>query len=205
MRMLVLCLAGAIGCADVPDYDDPREVPLEDDPSLSCSNLLHNGNFDTTPLTWSLQPADLLIDQRNLSADHPFYAYSGYYFAWFGGSVTTATKVGSQRVDVPRTSKLRLVGKYFVAAVTTAGRVEDTVKLEIVDAAGNVLATAASFTNLDSISETATFSWKDLRVEIASQAFAGKSVAFRITSANDAANNTNLLFDSLQLVPGGCF
>ena len=202
MRLAALCLVAA-GCADVPDYDDPREAPLEEDEYLSCQNLLDNGAFDSSPVTWDLKPSDILIDQRQLSSDHPFSAYSGYYFAWLGGSLS-ATRVASQRVDVPRTNALKLVGKHFIAAVTTTGHVEDTLKIEIVDDAGKVLATVVSFSNLDSVPSTASFAWKDLRTDIASQAFAGKSVTLRITSVTDSANNTNFLFDSLQLTPGGC-
>jgi hypothetical protein len=195
----------AVGCADVPDYDDPRSVPLEEDDYVSCEDLLENGDFDYSPLTWDLRPSDILIDERELPTDHPFSASSGNYFAWFGGSNGAITKIASQQVDVPRVNTLKLSGRYFVAAVTTAGRVEDTVKVELIDVSNNaVLATPASFTNLNSVAESAPFAWADLRVEIPSQAFAGKTVIFRITSVNDAANNTNFLFDSLDLKPPGC-
>jgi len=203
MRMLVVCCAGVVACADVPDYDDPRQVPAEGDDYISCSNLLANGAFDTSPVGWTLNPADLIKDERQLPADHPFHAASGDYFAWLGGAYSK-TMVAYQRIAVPNTPKLRLTGKHFVAAVTTTGVMEDTVKLEIVDDAGKQLAAIAAFSNLDSVPETATFGWKDLRTDITSQAFAGKPVVFRITSVNDAANNTNFLFDSLSVVPGGC-
>jgi hypothetical protein len=205
LRMLAVCAVTAVGCADVADYDDPRQVPLEDDEYVSCTNLLRNGDFDYSPVAWQFQPADILTDERQLPSDHPFSASSGYYFAWLGGSNTAITKTASQFIDVPRVSTLKLSGKFFVAAVTTAGRVEDTVKLEILDVTGGrVLATVASFTNLNSIPDGVSFSWTDLRADLPSQLFSGTRVIFRITSVNDAANNTNFLFDSLELKPPGC-
>ena len=200
IRVLVICLA-AVGCADVPDYDDPRQVPTEEDDYVSCENLLDNGSFDTTPLAWQLSSSDIVIDDRKLPADHPFSASSGYYFAWFGG-VLGATRSASQLVTVPARNMLKLSGKYFVAAETRT-RVEDTVKIEIVDGM-NVIG-VVSFTNLDSGSDSAPFTWINLQKDIASQAFAGKTVGVKITSVNDSANNTNFLFDSLELKPAGCF
>lgn len=201
-RVLAICLVGLVACADVPDYDDPRQVPVEGD-YISCENLLGNGNFDSSPLMWSLSGGDVVQDERQLSSDHPFRADSGYYFAWFGGT-QSQTRSASQRFAVPNTPRLKLTGKHFIAAVTTAGVMEDTVKLEIVDDGGRVIAAIAAFSNLDSIPETASFSWKELVTEFTSQPFAGKSVVFRIVSVTDAANNTNFLFDSLQLRPSGC-
>jgi hypothetical protein len=201
IRLLVVCLAAVVGCADVPDYDDPRQIPLEEDDYVSCENLLENGSFDTTPLGWQLSPTDIIIDERKLPAGHPFSASSGYYFAWLGG-VLGASRSASQLVAVPARNMLRLTGKYFVAAESKI-RVEDTVKIEIVDGM-NVVA-VVSFTNLDSVSDTAPFSWVNLQKDISSQTFAGKTVGFVITSLNDSANNTNFLFDSLELKPAGCF
>jgi len=204
-RLLALCLAGLVACANVPDYDDPRLIPDDDGGGdvVTCTNLLVNGAFDTTPVGWTFNPGDIVKDERQLPTDHPFYASSGDYFAWFGGSYNQ-TKIASQKITVPNTAKLKLTGKYFVAAVTTAGNMEDTVKLEIVDDAGKLLTFVTGFSNLDSVSETATFLWKDLHTEIPSQPFATKAVTFRITSVNDAMNNTNFLFDSLELKPTGC-
>jgi len=202
LRVLAICLVGAIGCVDVPDYDDPRQVPFEGDGYVSCENLLDNGDFDSSPVGWNFNPSSLLIDERQLGSDHPFRASSGYYFAWLGGA-NNATRSASQRIEVPHTSSLKLVGKHFVAAETT-GRVEDTLKIDIVDDTGAVLATAASFTNLDSAPDTASFYWKDLRTDVASQTFGGKTVTFRITAVTDFANNTNFLFDTLQLKPAEC-
>lgn len=202
LRVLALCSIGAIGCVDVPDYDDPRQVPFEDDGYVSCDNLLDNGDFDSSPVTWSFSTSELLIDERQLGSDHPFSASSGYYFAWLGGA-NNATRSASQRIQVPQTGSLDLVGKHFVAAETTS-RVEDTLKIEIVSDTGAVLTTVASLTNLDSAPDTASFSWKDLRTTVASQAFAGTTVTFRITAVTDSAYNTNFLFDTLQLKPADC-
>jgi hypothetical protein len=194
---------GAAGCADVPDYDDPRDVPLENEGYVSCDNLLANGNFDSTPVGWNLSTTELLIDERQLSAGHPFSASSGYYFAWLGGA-NSATRSASQRIQVPHTSALTLVGEHFVAAETTSGRIEDTLRIEIVSDTGAILATVASLSNLDSIADGASFYWKDLRSQIASSSFAGKSVTFRITAVTDGAYNTNFLFDTLELKPADC-
>ncbi len=202
MSLRVLYLVGAIGCVDVPDYDDPRHVPLEGDGSVSCANLLANGNFDSTPVGWTFSTSELLIDERQLGTDHPFSASSGYYFAWLGGA-NNATRTASQRIQVPTTGSLKLVGKHFVAA-EIRGRIEDSVKIEIASDTGAVLANIAYFTNLDSVSESASFYWEDLRTEFASQTFAGKAVTFRITAVTDSAYNTNFLFDSLELKPADC-
>ena len=203
LRVFAVCLVGAVGCVDVPDYDDPREVPLENEGYVSCANLLANGNFDATPVGWSFSTTETLIDERQLGTDHPFSASSGYYFAWLGGA-NNATRTASQRIQVPQTTTLELVGEHFVAAETTSGRVEDTLKIEILSDTGAVLTTVASFSNLDSAADDAPFYWKDLRKSIASPSLAGKTVTFRITAITDSAYNTNFLFDSLELKPADC-
>ena len=202
MKHLVLCLLAISGCAVVPDFDDPRQAPLDEDTSVSCNNMLTNGTFDGALIVWTIHPGEVLIDERTLPSGHPYHAWSGDYFVWLGGRMSAMQSV-SQPIAVPRTNTLRLDGWYALEAERVTG-VEDTFKIEIVDEANTVLATAKTFTNVDAAQSTGLL-WNPLHIEFPSSAFADRTVTFRIASSTDAINNTNFLFDSLELTPGSCY
>jgi hypothetical protein len=190
MRMLVL-LALLPACTDLPDHDDPREVPGE----LSCTDLLANGNFDSGASPWT-GDTSTLIDDRHVPNMVPIVADSGNYFAWLGG-VVSMKRTLSQPITIPDgVTMLRLDAKLNVAS-EMAGADGDTLKIGLDGTAARTL------TNLDVTDRTATVViWKPFTVMIPTTG--AQHAMFQLISSNDASNNTNFFFDSLTLVPSTC-
>ncbi len=204
--LLSVCAAIAlVSCTDLPDVDDPRDFALEDLP-VSCADLLDDGNFDRGGAAWEVNASDIITDDTELPPETVIQAHSGSHFAWLGG-VPSATRKLSQRVDtVPGARALKLKGKYFVATESVT-RVEDTLVIEIVDAAtSRILATPMSLSNVNPThpGNSSAFSWVDLSLEI-SVDNSTPAFVLRFTSVNDAVNNTNFMFDSMTLKPSSCF
>jgi hypothetical protein len=200
----ILCGAAValalVGCSDLPDLDDPRE--LVSDEQQSCRNFLVNGDFDDGPTSWGISSWDVIADENDYSQTE-IYAHSGDYFAWLGGVYSSARSM-EQIVDVPSfATGMTLKGKTIVGSEADMGPVEDTFKLEVLDyESRTVLGTPLSWTNQDPTSGTG-WSWRDFRADIFGD-HSGQTIVLRWTSVNDAQNNTNFLFDSLRLKKLGC-
>src|SRR5688572_30578937 len=127
--LLTACAAIVLAsCTDLPDHDDPRDLAFEEG-SISCDDLLHNGDFDDGAVSWEANAGDIINDDSTFPPEMIFHAHSGNHFAWLGGVPSTTRKL-SQRVNgLPRASALRLKGKYFVASESLS-RVEDKLVIE---------------------------------------------------------------------------
>jgi hypothetical protein len=197
-----ILIAGAlalVACTDLPDYDDPREF---DPPTVPCNDLLANGNFDLGAASWTGDAASVIQDDRNVP-NMVIVAETPHDFAWLGG-VDSATRTIAQNFDVPdQVTMLELDGYLFVAAVTETGPVEDTLNIQLLDAAtGSVIQTPLMLTNLDANRGATNVVWKSFQVAMAPGN--ARRVTLQLQSMNDAANNTNFLFDTLRVRPAGC-
>ncbi|HEY5920312.1 MAG TPA: hypothetical protein VIV11_01520 [Kofleriaceae bacterium] len=196
-RIVTVLVIGFAGCTDLPDHDDPREVPDEE---LSCDNLLANGDLDSGTGSWVAKPTDVIVDDRSLPVE--LSAHSGNYFAWLGGA-PSATRSLQQKITVPESvAMLSLRGKVFVGTESTAGYAEDTLLVQLLGNVETVLLTPKTLSNVDETRPgSSSVIWTDFQVAIAKPA----GVAWlRLISMNDATNNTNFFFDTLTLKPAGC-
>lgn len=191
-----------INCSDIPDFDDPRAFEASDGES-SCSNLLVNGDFDDGPEAWTSTPDETIQNENNFPHIDLLYAHSGSYFIWLGGEYGI-TRTIEQTIFVPGYgSGLTLEGKTFVSSDAAGNPVEDTLKVEVVDAiTGSVLSTPLSWSNQNTIGGD-NWSWQDFSANVSGD-FAWQEVVLRWTSVSTQTDNTNFLFDSLTLKPSSC-
>ncbi|MBA3457576.1 MAG: hypothetical protein H0T42_31130 [Deltaproteobacteria bacterium] len=200
---IVLSASLLLGCTDLPDHDDPRALELEED---TCEDLLDNGDFDDGDVVWKVNRDNIIFTNSEVPQGATMRADSGTRFAWLGGETST-TRSLAQDVGVPGSAtRLRLRGRYFVAAETETGPVEDTLKIEVADAAtGAVRVTPLVLNNtMATVRGDGPFRWTDLDLQIDSSQVAGKRATLRFISTNDGQNNTNFLFDSLTLRSSTC-
>ena len=195
--MRILFILALAGCTELPDHDDPRQVPDEE---VSCDNLLANGDLDSGAVSWLAKPVDVIVDDRSLPVE--LSAHSGNYFVWLGGAVSVTRSV-QQTITVPESvTMLSLRGKLFVATESMASYAEDTLRIEMLGPVDTVLLTAKTLSNVDQTRPgSSSVIWADFQVPIAKPVGVAK---LRLISMNDASNNTNFFFDTLSLVPAEC-
>jgi len=100
-----------------------------------------NGSANTAP--WTLTPAVI-----NNSASQP--PHSGAWDAWLDGYGRTHTDSATQTVTIPATGTATLsFWLHIDTAETTTTAMNDTLQVQVLDTAGTVMATLATFSNLD--------------------------------------------------------
>lgn len=162
-------------------------------------NLLTNGNFDSTPVGtgWTATPyqaGDQLITTAPLIHSSP-------NAAWLGGLNSSSTSVKASDVlyadiAVPASAStpLALTGFYEVrTSETSTTNSYDSVKVDLLSAAGVVLATPLEKSN---VNKTTVFTALDMTF---AETFAGQTVRLRFTTSSDFSNPTSFYFDTLAL------
>jgi len=154
-----------------------------------CSNaqLLGNPGFETGAATpWTA--TDYVI---NNDADEP--AATGDWDAWLDGYGETHTDTLSQSVAVPAgcssTFKFSLAVDTEETSTTVA---YDTLSVEILNSAGTVLATPATYSNLDAGTTYATHS-------LSLSAYAGQTITVEFVGAEDYEYQTSFVVDDTSV------
>jgi hypothetical protein len=151
------------------------------------AQLLGNAGFESgTAAPWTTTAR---IDSS--SAESP---NSGSYDAWLDGYGATHTDTLAQTLTLPTgcTAYTFSFWLHVDTAETTTTRVYDKLTVQIQDASGTVLATPATYSNLDANSGYAQHSF-DL------SAYAGQSVTVEFTGAEDYTQQTSFVLDDTAL------
>jgi hypothetical protein len=129
--------------------------------------------------------------------DDPFVAHTGSAYAWLGG-YANGIDVLYQDVTIPAnadTAKLRFWRLIEVEAPEVA--VQDTLVVSVRDiTTGAILATLATFTNLDT-----TGDWVPT-VEYDLSAFRGRTVRLQFNANTNDSNDTSFFIDDVTLTTG---
>jgi hypothetical protein len=150
------------------------------------SQLLGNAGFETgTAAPWT---ATARIN--NISAEP---AHSGSWDAWLDGYGTTHTDTLSQQVAIPSTARAATLS-YWLHVDTAEGTAKayDTLKVQILGGSGTVLATLATYSNLDQANGYAQRTF-DLT------GYIGQTITVKFTGAEDYTKQTSFVLDDTAL------
>jgi hypothetical protein len=111
--------------------------------------LLRNPGFESGNIDWTATP-DVILN--NLEADYYEVAEAGSWFAWLDGYGIPHTDTLAQTVTVPSGCTNYVLSYYqHIDTSEIASRCNgcDTLKLQVLNSSGSVLATLSTYTNLN--------------------------------------------------------
>ncbi len=156
--------------------------------SCTAAQLLGNPGFETgTAAPWATT-SGVIADN---SKEPP---HTGTWDAWLDGYGTTHTDTLTQSVSIPSgcTNYQLSYWLHIDTAETTTTTAYDTLKVQILNSSGTVLATLATYSNLNHITGYAqhTFSVS---------AYAGQTVTLKFTGTEDSTKQTSFVVDDTAL------
>jgi Zn-dependent metalloprotease len=147
-----------------------------------------NGGFESGTNGWSGTTG--VIGAHNGQAP-----YEGTRFAWLGGNGRRATETLTQRVNIPATATAATLSfaLHIDTAETTATGIYDTLAVTVRSSNGAVLATLATYSNLNPASgyQIRTF---DLL------AYKGQTVTLSFAMREDRSKQTSFVLDNVSLL-----
>jgi hypothetical protein len=152
------------------------------------TQLIGNPGFETgSAAPWSLTAGVL-----NNSTAEP--AHSGAWDAWLDGYGTTHTDTASQTVSIPagKTSATLTFWLHIDTAETTTTTAFDTLRVQVLNTSGTVLATLGTFSNLN---HAAGYSQKSFSMN----SFIGQTVVIKFTGSEDSSLQTSFVIDDVNL------
>jgi hypothetical protein len=153
--------------------------------------LLGNTGFESgTASPWSMS-SGVLCTNSSCSGET---AHSGTGFAWLDGYGSATVDTVSQAVTIPagETSATLSFWLHIDTAETSKTNAYDTLKVQVLDASGNVLGTVAQFSNLNAAS-----GYQQHSVDLS--AYIGKSVTLKFIGTEDSAYQTSFVLDDVTL------
>jgi hypothetical protein len=168
-----------------PQGNEASATPTS--PSCAPAQLLGNPGFETGTTPWSGSSG--VIGAHSQEPPH-----SGTRDAWLDGYGTTHTDTLSQTVTLPTgCSSYNLSFWLHVdTAETSTTTVYDTLKVQVLNSSGTVLATLHTYSNLDHITGYAqhTFSLS---------AYAGQKITLKLTGSEDFELQTSFVIDDTAI------
>jgi hypothetical protein len=157
--------------------------------SCTARQLLGNPGFETgTAAPWTATAG--VIDSSTGEAAH-----SGAWKAWMNGYGSAHTDTLAQSVAVPTgcTTYAFTFWLHIDTAETTTTTAFDTLKVQVLNSAGAVLATLASYSNLNKNTGYAQ------RGAFSLAAYAGQTVSLKFLGTEDASLQTSFVVDDTAL------
>ncbi len=152
------------------------------------TNLIVNGGFETG----AASPWTLTAGVLNNSTAEP--AHTGAWDAWLDGYGTTHTDTASQTVAIPagKTSATLVFWLHIDTAETTTTTAFDTLKVQVLNTGGTVLATLGTFSNLNHATGYQQHSFS-------LNSFIGQTVVIKFTGTEDVSLQTSFVLDDIAL------
>jgi subtilase family serine protease len=154
----------------------------------TARQLLGNPGFETGALSPWTATAGVL---NNSTSEPP---HSGSWDAWLDGYGTTHTDTLAQAVAVPAgcTSYQASFWLHIDTSETTSSTQYDTLKVQVLNSSGTVLATLATFSNLNHASgyQQHTYSLS---------AYAGQAITLKFTGTEDVSLQTSFVVDDTAI------
>jgi hypothetical protein len=179
----------------VKAYDAANNVGTSATVTVAVSNsaatqLLGNPGFEngsTNPAPWTATSG--VIDNSTGEAAH-----SGTWKAWLDGYGTTHTDTVSQTVTLPSTLTTASLTfwLHIDTSETTTTTAFDTLKVQITNSSGTVLATLATYSNLN---HNTGFVQKSFDVS----AYKGQTIKVLLTGMEDSSLQTSFVVDDFAL------
>ncbi|MEU3076587.1 hydrolase [Streptomyces laurentii] len=158
--------------------------------TCTAGQLLANPGFESGATGWT-GSTDVVTND----ATRP--ARTGSYKAWLSGYGAAHTDTLSQNVTIPAGCTKATFGFYtrIDTAETTTTTAYDTLKVEVVNSAGTVLSTLATYSNLN-----ASSGYVQRGFSLA--AYAGQTVTVRFTGTEGSKLQTSFVVDDTSLTVG---
>jgi len=158
--------------------------------NVSASQLLGNTGFENgsaSPAPWTVTTG--VIDNGTGQAAH-----SGSWKAWMDGYGSAHTDSILQTVTIPagKTSATLTFWLHIDTAETTTVTAYDTLKVQIRNSSGTVLATLATYSNLD---KNTGYAQKSFNLN----AYIGQTIQVYLVGAEDASAQTSFVVDDFAL------
>ncbi|GLY85943.1 Ig domain-containing protein [Actinoallomurus iriomotensis] len=151
------------------------------------TQLLGNPGFETGSAAPWTQTANVVYS----GTKEP--ARSGSWDAWLDGYGTTTTDTLGQQVAIPATARSATLSYWLhVDTAETGTTAYDTLKVQLLNSSGTVLATLATYSNLDHVSGYVQHS-------VSLDAYVGQTVTVRFTGAEDYQKQTSFVLDDTAL------
>jgi hypothetical protein len=152
------------------------------------TNLIVNGGFETG----SASPWTLTAGVLNNSTAEP--AHTGAWDAWLDGYGTTHTDTASQTVAITagKTSATLVFWLHIDTAETTTTTAFDTLRVQVLNTSGTVLATIGTFSNLNHATGYQQHSFS-------LNSFIGQTVVIKFTGTEDTSLQTSFVLDDVAL------
>ena len=154
------------------------------------TQLLGNPGFETgTAAPWSTGAGVI----SNSSSEAP---HSGSWDAWLDGKGTTHTDTLSQQVTIPASASTATLSFWLhIDTAETGTTVYDTLKVQILNGSGTVVATPATYSNADHAT-----GYTQHTVNLA--AYIGQTITLRFTGSEDYTEQTSFVLDDTALTAG---
>jgi hypothetical protein len=155
--------------------------------SAAPTQLIVNPGFENGSSPWTLTAGVL----NSSTAEPP---HSGSFDAWLDGYGTTHTDSATQTVTIPSTatSATLTFWLHIDTAETTTTTAFDTLRVQVLNTSGTVLATLGTFSNLN---HAAGYSQKSFSV----LSFKGQTVQIRFLGQEDSSLQTSFVIDDVNL------
>jgi hypothetical protein len=152
------------------------------------TNLIVNGGFETG----AASPWTLTAGVLNNSTAEP--AHTGAWDAWLDGYGTTHTDSAAQTVAIPagKTSATLVFWLHIDTAETTTTTAFDTLRVQVLNTSGTVLATLGTFSNLNHAAGYQQHSFS-------MNSFIGQTVVVKFTGSEDVSLQTSFVLDDIAL------
>ncbi|MFJ2511654.1 hydrolase [Streptomyces griseoviridis] len=158
--------------------------------TCTAAQLLGNNGFESGNTTWSAS-SGVITNSSSKSAR------TGSYYAWLDGYGTATTDTLSQSVTVPSgcTTAALSFFLHIDTAETTTSTAYDTLKVQVLNGSGTVLATLATYSNLNAAS-----GYTQRTFGLAS--YAGQTVTLKFTGTEGSTLQTSFVVDDTALNVG---
>ena len=157
--------------------------------SCTAAQLLGNPGFESGNKIWKAT-ADVILD--NSEAGGAEVAQAGKWFAWLDGYGTPHTDTLSQGVAVPAgCSNYTLSYEQHIDASEDSSKAIDTLKLQVLNSSGTVLATLSTYSNLNAANGYSP-------VSVNMSAYAGETVTIKWTGVetDTGGGTTDFVLDT---------
>jgi hypothetical protein len=151
------------------------------------SQILVNPGFESGNTTWTASASVI-----NSSTSEP--AHSGTWKAWLDGYGTTHTDTLYQQVAIfsSHTSATLTFWLHIDTAETTTTTAYDTMAVQIRNSSGTLLATLATYSNLNA---NTGYAQKTFNLS----AYIGQTIRVYLTASEDSLNQTSFVVDDFAL------
>ena len=158
--------------------------------SGGSSQLLLNTGFESGSTSWTMS-SGVACTNSTCSGET---AHAGTGFAWLNGYGSAHTDTVSQGVAIPsgKTSATLAFYLHVDTAETTTSTAYDTLKVQVLNSSGTVLATLATYSNLNAASG---YVLKSLNLT----PYIGQTVTIKFTGTEDSSLQTSFVLDDVTL------